>query len=149
MTTNTTRFQQADDLSLCVSHVCDLASLLGCGCWDDYYPEPIEWLEDVLEEDDFYGRARALFPFLRPTADTSDLEPWMVMEALIDSGHRGFLVQVKSPIMTPMKSGGMRYSWGRIHLTWCYGDTFDEAWEEAKRWAQECHDADAKKGGAA
>lgn len=144
---STQRFEDAYQLQLRVEHVCDLASLLGSSGLDDQrFPEPMEWIEDGVSAKDFYGRAVELFLLINEFEEPA---AWEVGEALINSGHRGFLVQVSTPVMKRIKSGVDVFSWGRKYLMWVYGDTFDEAWEEAKRWAAVRQEEDAKKGGAA
>jgi len=141
------RFEDADQLELRVEHVCDLASLLGSGALEDkHFPEPLEWIEDGCSERDFFGRAIEIFQLL-PAFD--EATAWEIGEALITSAHLGFLVQVSTPVMKRLKGGGDVFSWGRKYPIWVYGDTFDEAWEEAKRWAAERRAQEAQKGGAA
>lgn len=144
---STQRFEEADQLQLRVEHVCDLASLLGSGGLEDKrFPEPLEWMEDSMTEKYFFGRAVELFKLLSAFEDP---EAWEIGEAIINSGHRGFLVQVSTPIMKRIESGIDVFSWSRKYPMWVYGDTFEEAWEDAKRWAIERHAMDARKVGAA
>ena len=144
---STKRFEEADQLQLRVEHVCDLASLLGSGGLEDKrFPEPLEWIEDHMTEKYFHGRAVELFRLLSAFEEP---EAWEFGEALIDSGHRGFLVQVSTPVMKRLKGGIDVFSWSRKYIMWVYGDTFEEAWEDAKRWATERQEEDAQKGGAA
>lgn len=149
MSKNLERFNQAGELDLRLERIIDLASLLGTDSMgDDRWSDQMEDLEADLEcNKAFHGRAADLLPVLRCSEDA-----WAVAEALIDKRCFGILVQVATPVRTYLTRGSFSCSWGHYTTGWVYGETFEQAWEEAMDWATKRHSemaTKAAKGGAA
>lgn len=149
MSTNPQRFEQADELDLRLERIIDLASLLGTDSMDDEdWPEQLEDLDLSLRSPScLHGRAADLLPLLLVSKSA-----WEVAEVLKDNLVFGLLMQVATPIRSHFSNGCFRASWGHYTTGWVYGETFDQAWEEAVSWAKKRHTEMAEKeakGGAA
>jgi len=144
------RIIDADHLSLRINKVIDIANLLGSEAFiEGEIPEDFENFIDSTQ----YKRhtsVEALSSIL--PSDGCDAEPEDIHERLYNHKMFGVLLNVGTPVRKHFDEGSWRFSYGHTYSGWVYGNTYDEAWEQAKHWAKERHAADLSKfmeGGAA
>lgn len=144
------RIIDADHLDLRVLKVIDIANLLGSqGFMDSAIPEDFE---GFMESTPYkrHTSVEALCSIL--PSDGCDAEPEAIHERLYGHQMFGMLLHVGTAVRKHLTETAWRSSYGHMYTGWVYGNTYDEAWEQAKHWAQERHAADLSefmKGGAA
>ena len=79
-----------------------------------------------------------------PQFDDDDDEPTqrelfsLFTEHLVENGVLGFLIQAAVPtVQSTTEKGGAIYSWGRYRTRLFYGETYWEAFEKAREWADD------------
>lgn len=134
------RIIDADHLDLRVLKVIDIANLLGSeGFMGRVIPEDFE---EFMESTPYkrHASVEALCSIL--PSDGCDAEPEEIHERLYGHQVFGMLLHVGTGVRKHFTEKSWRSSYGHMYAGWVYGNTYDEAWEQAKHWAQERHAAD-------
>jgi hypothetical protein len=101
-------------------------------------------LNDLIEEDP--DRVSETFPEMPSSIlEDEDSAVESVREWLVDNQLLGFMVQVATPVMTPLSADAWRYSWGYYRTQWIYAETLAEALSKATRWADECRELERER----
>lgn len=105
------------------------------------FDAPSDALNCFVEEEIFHQPDHPLFeqwPTLREFADADESDPEQVIEAIQESGDRGFLIQVARPVMKYSPEGNAySFSWGYYNTAWIYAPFFEVALNRAADWARE------------
>lgn len=105
---------------------------------------PVDALEDFASEIDDEDLARLwpdLVDLLPTNADSDEL-----IEALVESGKRGWLVQVATPVMRP-DAIASSFSWGIYGTHWLYAESMEDIVAQAEAWAADCRRSERAKAG--
>lgn len=144
------RIIDADHLDLRIHQVIDIANLLGSeGFMGSVIPEDFE---DFMESTPYKRHASVEVLCSILPNDGFDAEPEEIHELLYGHQVFGMLLNVGTPVRKHLTETSWRSTYGHMYTGWVYSNTYEEAWEQAKNWAQERHAANLsefKKGGAA
>lgn len=83
---------------------------------------------------------------IQPLLDEGSLDD-VFGEWAIDNNRLGFLICVATPIMEHFEDGVSQGSWGYYATSWVYGDTFDEAVQNAFHFVESRRERERQKGG--
>lgn len=127
------RCEQAEEHSLRVMCVVDLATLISTDAFENGWPDELE---------DFLGLAGKRHDSVVHLSELLEItEPLDAPWNLAKREWHGILMQLATPVReykVPVTDYPMWfYSWGYMHTGWVYGETYDAAWEQAMDWAKQ------------
>lgn len=109
---------------------------LGVMTTDYAYPSE---LTDALDDlDERFIKALGI----PDSAYDGDWERDSIVEWLNDHNKLGWLITVATPIRSYRTPDSCTHSWGYYMTQWIYGDTYEQAIEQAKRWVIEQNEKD-------
>lgn len=126
--TNREIAQEAFDLGLRVEQILHLAACEGV-FESNHLPDPWDDLMDSLDQ----------HPSCQPLQElheqSDDLEEFG--HQLFHKRLQGFAVQLATPMRRYISEDSYQYGWGTYYSVWVYADTYTEAWNLGKAWAEQ------------
>jgi hypothetical protein len=95
-------------------------------------------IEDLLQEEEWERLEKCFgkIPLhVKKDIDARDFEAFT--EWISNTGKRGFLVSMSTPVMKRYGEKGSSYSWGHYASDWFYGDTLENALDKGFAWVEE------------
>jgi hypothetical protein len=136
---------EADHLSLQIVTTIDMASELGTNELEMHYPGEFESFIESHNTNS-HASVKDMLAMMQEH-DSEYAHQWLYSHSVF-----GVVMGVRTPVRKHWSETGWKSSFGHSYIGWVYGNTYDEAWEQAKNWAESRHAADLEKfmkGGAA
>jgi hypothetical protein len=129
---------EADHLDLQIVTTIDMACLLGTNELEMNYPDELEsFIESYTPNS--HASVKDMLAMMQER-DSEEAHQWLYGNAVF-----GIVMGVRTPVRKHWSETGWKSSFSHSYIGWVYGNTYDEAWEQAKNWAESRHAIDLEK----